>query len=184
VKEENAERVPITSANAAAKVVDKTATPVSLLRKAKAAATTGKWNEANDTISEALRLSVSEPAESPTHADILLFKGDCQTHLKLFRSAESFYNEGIRAVFKLNMDDPRLPSYFDKLASCYEAAEKTESNIQEAINTRGKSEDQFERTEKSLPLLGVDKDKWQKERQHNREMMAKDTKLLSSVHTK
>jgi serine/threonine protein kinase len=184
IKEDDTEKVsatPIGSAKPEDKTsIEKTASASSSLRKAKELAAAGNWNEANDTISEALRIADLQPGNSHLIAEINLLKGDCQTHFKLWKSAANFYGQGIKL---LNVDDPKWPAIYDKLASCYEASEKTEENLQQAINTRSRAEEQFERNEKSLSLLNVDLDKWKKQRQTNLDMMAKDKKLMPS-HTK
>ena len=159
--------------------IEKTTTAGESLRKAKASAAAGRWDEANDNVSLALRLANKQKGNSVTKSEIYILKGDCQTHFKLLKGAELFYKEGIKEIYLMDVDDPKLPTIYDKLASCYESS-KTPDALQEAINTRGKAEEQFERTEKSLPLLTVDHDKWKKQRQNNLDMIAKDKKLLSS----
>jgi serine/threonine protein kinase len=183
IKEEDNDRVTLSrSVKPADKTsIDKTGNATDSYRKAKAAAADGKWTEANDNVSDALRISNLQPGNPPIKAEIYLLKGDCETHFKLWRSAEIFYSQSIKAIYAVDVDDPKLPAIYDKLASCYESSERSEANLQQAINTRSKSEDQFERTEKSLPLLNIDRDKWKKQRKDNLDTMAKDKKLLSSI---
>jgi serine/threonine protein kinase len=176
IKETGEEKLYL--APAPSKVVVKTATPASSLRKAKEAASEGKWSDANDSVSEALLLASMQSSTAAT-SEMYILKGDCQTHFKLWGSAAHFYIEGLKSAL-----DTALPSIYNKLASCYESSEKTESNLQKALNTRGKAEDQFALTEKSLPILAVDRDKWKKERQFNLDMLAKDKKALSSLYSK
>jgi serine/threonine protein kinase len=173
------------------KIIDKTPMASGSLKKAQAAAATGNWNGANDNVSDSLRFANSHSGDSAVKTAANILKADCQTHFKLWKSAESFYNAGIQAAYRTDVDDTKLPSYYDKLASCYESSAKTESSLQEALNTRAKAEDQFERTEKSMPIMLVDRDKWKQQRQDNLEMMARDnigmhqekqaTKILDSL---
>lgn len=154
-------------------IEDKKLTAQSIMQKARAAFAAGDYTEANNKVSDALRIANARSPEAKVLADADLLKADCEVHFKLWKSAEFFYNLAIKAVYRNDGEDPKLPGIYDKLASCFEMS-KADGSLQEALNTRGKAEELFQRTQDLMPVLAVDREAWKKLRQNNLEMMAKD----------